>query len=118
MFIGDALKDSFEEAVEYLVERNSDASELKDMLVEKLADVIDYGFEGVDDAIYEATNSPDQENALSSMRREIRDEAVSRLAEKYMVTLTKIVKEKVNINSPYNVVGTFNESRESDDISS
>ena len=72
-------------------------------MVEKLADVIDYGFEGVDDAIYEATNSPNQENALSSMRREIRDEAVSRLAEKYMIVLTP----QRNINSPDNVVSNF-----------
>ena len=83
------LKDNFEEAVCYLVENFSDASELKDMLAEKLADVMMYGFEGVDDAIYEATNNPSEENALHSMNKHIVDEAVSRICENYIIKLNK-----------------------------
>ncbi len=80
------LKDNFERAVEYLVEELSDASELKQLLVEAIKEDLVWK---VDDAIYEGSDNADQENALSSMSKHIVTEAVDRIADKYMVTLTK-----------------------------
>ena len=80
------LRDNFERAVEYLVEELSDASELKQLLVEAIKEDLVWK---VDDAIYEGSDNPSEENALSSMSKHIVYEAVERLADTYKVTLTK-----------------------------
>ena len=86
------LRDEWEEAVELLIEEHGDGSELKDLLSEKLRDTMEGGHFSVDDAIFEATNSPSDEDELYDMRRDILDEAVSRVCENYVIITHKELK--------------------------
>ena len=82
----DDLRDRFEDAVCDVVQIYSSHDILRELLEEKIGDVIRGGFD-VENAIYEASDNPNQEEQLFAMDRHIKEEAIERICNNYRISL-------------------------------
>ncbi len=80
------IKEAHSDAVDYGVDIFS-AEYLKQILIENLDDSLTYWPE-FENALYEASDNPTQEEELIAMNKEIAEIVVQRVADEYMVVRT------------------------------
>ena len=125
------IKESYADAVDNVEDFLSDKDLLEEELWTRLFEGLEFWAQ-FENALNDASDNPDIENQLSAMDKEIKEEALGRVEEKYqIIEVAKVrgFKERIaylefmlktnedrlsKINSPDNVVSTFNNKRESE----
>ena len=116
------IKDSYEDAVGLVEDFLSDKDLLEEEIWTRLAEGLEFWGQ-FEEALNEASDTPDIENQLTAMSKEIAQSALSRVESKYQiieVAKVKALEDRIKqLESPlagkeFTVVSTFNESRESD----
>ena len=80
------LRDNFEDAVSSVVDIYSTHEILRELLEEKIGDVIRGGFD-VENAIFEVSDNEGIENQLRGMENHIKDEVIERICNNFRISL-------------------------------